>query len=103
MPLAESGHLQSVRKLRTPEEGGNVPLQRYTPQIVGDYIELREAARDTFKACTLAEQTSQNAGLIRAQCEILLAAHRCSAAIEASNTILAELCAHVKSWLPSPK
>jgi len=80
-----------------------VPLKGYTPQIVGDYNDLREAARDTFTACKVAEEKSQNAGLIRAECEILLAAHRCAAAIETSNQIMAELCAHVKSWLPSPK
>jgi hypothetical protein len=70
-----------------------------TPTIIGEYQKLQDAARDVLTACKSDEKHSQNSGLLRAECEILLAAHRCAAAIENSNRILAELCDHVQSYL----
>lgn len=73
----------------------NRPLKK-TPCITPESSQAHAKA-------TIAEKSSQNAGLIYIQAELLTAAHRCAEAMEQSNRTLTSLCELAKSWLTKTK
>jgi len=103
MPLVEPLNLPDLRQLRPTKKGEPVHTIGYTPTIIGEWDNLQSAIRDTLSAANIAEEKSQNAGLIRAQCELLLATHRCAQALEQTNRELNDLCRLVRSWLQPPR